>query len=184
LVGRQRTLHGAAVVERLLQREKPLIAAVNGVAAGMACAFVLAADFAVAAESARFLFSFVNVGFIPDSGCTWLLPRRVGLANAQRLCLLGEPVGAAEALRLGLVSEVVADQTLGARVVALAQRIASQPPHAVRIARGLLAAALERGFRDAADAEALAQGILGETADHQEAVRAFIEKRPPKFTGS
>jgi 2-(1,2-epoxy-1,2-dihydrophenyl)acetyl-CoA isomerase len=184
LVGRQRTLHGAAVVERLLQREKPLIAAVNGVAAGMACAFVLAADFAVAAESARFLFSFVNVGFIPDSGCTWLLPRRVGLANAQRLCLLGEPVGAAEALRLGLVSEVVADRTLGARVAALAQRVASQPPHAARIARGLLAAALERGFRDAADAEALAQGILGETADHQEAVRAFIEKRPPKFTGS
>ena len=91
LVGRQRTLHGAAVVERLLRREKPMLAAVNGVAAGMACSFVLACDFAVAADSARFVFSFVKVGFIPDCGCTFLLPRRVGLANAQRLCLTAEP---------------------------------------------------------------------------------------------
>jgi 2-(1,2-epoxy-1,2-dihydrophenyl)acetyl-CoA isomerase len=183
LVGRQRTLHGAAVVERLLRREKPMLAAVNGVAAGMACSFVLACDFALAAESARFAFSFVKVGFIPDSGCTWLLPRRVGLANAQRICLTAQPVGAADALRLGLVTEVVPDDQLLPRARAVAATIAAQAPHAVRMTRGLLERAAGASFREATEAEALAQGILGETADHQEAVRAFIEKRPPVFVG-
>lgn len=183
LVGRQRTLHGAEVVEALLRREKPMIAAVNGVVAGMACAFVLACDFALAADSARFVFSFVKMGFIPDSGCTWLLPRRVGLANAQRLCLTGEPADAATALRLGLVSEVVPTDELAARARAVAAAIAALSPHAVRQARGLLERAVDSDFHHATQAEALAQGILGETADHQEAVRAFVEKRPPVFTG-
>jgi 2-(1,2-epoxy-1,2-dihydrophenyl)acetyl-CoA isomerase len=183
LVGRQRTLHGAAVVERLLRRDKPMIAAVNGVVAGMACSFVLACDFALAAESARFAFSFVKVGFIPDSGCTYLLPRRVGLANAQRLCLTAEPVGAMEALRMGLVSEVVADAQLAARARAVAASIAAHPPQAVRLARNLLHRGAGAEFGVAIEAEAISQGVLGETADHQEAVRAFAEKRTPVFTG-
>ncbi len=123
------------------------------------------------------------MGFIPDSGCTWLLPRRVGLANAQRICLVAEPVDAAAALRLGLVSEVVPDDQLAARARTVAAAIAAHAPHAARMTRGLLARAAEAEFRDAVEAEALAQGILGETADHQEAVRAFVEKRPPVFTG-
>jgi 2-(1,2-epoxy-1,2-dihydrophenyl)acetyl-CoA isomerase len=183
LVGRQRTLHGAAVVERLLRREKPLLAAVNGVTAGMACSFVLACDLAIAAESARFVFSFVKMGFVPDSGCTWLLPRRIGLANAQHACLTAEPIDAAVALRLGLVSEVVPDDRLPARARAVAATIAAHPPQAVRITRGLLSRAAEAAFRDAVEAEAFAQGVLGETADHREAVRAFVEKRRPIFTG-
>jgi 2-(1,2-epoxy-1,2-dihydrophenyl)acetyl-CoA isomerase len=183
LVGRQRTLHGGEVTERLLRREKPMLAAVNGVVAGMACSFVLAADFAIASDTARFAFSFTKVGFIPDSGCTWLLPRRVGLANAQRLCLTAEPADAATALRLGLVSEVVPAADLAVRARAVAAQIAALSPHAVRQARGLLERASESDFRHAVEAEALAQGILGETADHQEAVRAFVEKRPPRFTG-
>ena len=183
LVGRQRTLHGAEVVEALLRRDKPMLAAVNGVVAGMACSFVLACDFALAADSARFVFSFVKMGFIPDSGCTWLLPRRVGLANAQRLCLTGEPVDAAAALRLGLVGEVVPAADLAARARAVAAQIAAHSPHAVRQTRGLLERAADSDYRHATQAEALAQGILGETADHQEAVRAFVEKRPPVFTG-
>ena len=183
LVGRERALHGAAVVERLLRREKPMLAAVNGVAAGMACSFVLACDFALAAATARFAFSFVKIGFVPDSACSWLLPRRVGLANAQRICLTAEPVGAADALRLGLVTEVVPAAELAARARAVAASIAAQAPHAVRMARGLLDRASISGLREAIEAEALAQGVLGETADHQEAVRAFVEKRPPVFTG-
>jgi len=115
LVGRQRTLHGVEVVERLLRREKPMLAAVNGVVAGMACSFVLACDFALAADGARFVFSFVKVGFVPDSACSFLLPRRVGLAAAQRLCLTAEPLAAADALRLGLVTEVVPPDQLAAR---------------------------------------------------------------------
>ncbi len=184
LVGRQRALHGAAVVERLLRREKPMLAAVNGVVAGMACSFVLACDFALAADTARFAFSFARVGFIPDSGCTWLLPRRVGLAAAQRLCLTAAPVDAAEALRLGLVSEVVPATELAAHAHAVAASIAGWAPHAVRQTRGLLERGAASDWGSATQAEGLAQGILGETADHQEAVRAFVEKRPPVFTGS
>jgi len=183
LVGRTRALHGAQVVERLLRREKPMLAAVNGVAAGMACSFVLACDFAVASDSARFAFSFAKVGFIPDSGCTYLLPRRIGLANAQRVCLTAEPVAAAEALRIGLVTEVVPGDQLAARARAVAAQIAALSPHAVRLARSLLERGASSDFHQATEAEALAQGVLGETADHQEAVRAFMEKRPPVFTG-
>jgi len=183
LVGRARNLHGASITRRLLDRQKPMIAAIHGVVAGQACAFALACDFAVAATTARFIFSFVRVGFIPDSGTTYLLTRRVGLANAQRIALTGEPVPADEALRLGLVTEVVADDAFPGRVAALAQSIASQPPHAVRLTRQLLWQATTSDYAAATHAEALAQGILGETEDHKEAVRAFAEKRTPTFVG-
>jgi len=183
IIGRERTLHGARVVQRLLARQKPMLAAVNGVAAGMACSFVLACDFAVAADTARFVFGFVKIGFVPDCGSTYLLPRRVGLTNAQRIALTAEPVAAADALRLGLVTEVVPVDELQARARAIASLISAQAPHAVRLARGLLERGAAGDFRQAIEAEALAQGILGETADHQEAVRAFVEKRPSVFTG-
>jgi len=183
LVGRERVLHAARTVERLLHREKPLIAAVNGAVAGAACGYALACDFIVASEMARFLFSFVRLGFAPDGGTTYLLTRRVGLANAQRIVLTAEPVTAAEALRLGLVTEVVPADALRERVRALAGTIAAHSPSAIRLSRGLLARALSADFRQATEAEALAQGILGETEDHREAVRAFVEKRKPTFTG-
>lgn len=183
LVGRERTLHGARVVQRMMTREKPMIAAVNGVVAGMACSFVLACDFALASDSARFIFGFVKIGFVPDCGSTYLLPRRVGLANAQRIALTAEPVAAADALRLGLVTEVVPAADLVARTRTVATQISAQAPHAVRYARALLERHSQSDFRQAIEGEALAQGILGETADHQEAVRAFVEKRPPVFTG-
>jgi len=183
LIGRQRNLHGSGIVERLLRREKPMLAALNGVAAGMACAYVLACDFVVAHAEARFVFGFVRLGFVPDSGTTYLLTRRIGIAAAQKIILTGEPVGAEEACRLGLVSEVAADAQFRARVTQVAQAIAGQPPQAVMLARGLLMRAAESDFRQAAEAEALAQGILGETEDHKEAVRAFVEKRKPVFTG-
>jgi 2-(1,2-epoxy-1,2-dihydrophenyl)acetyl-CoA isomerase len=183
LVGRQRNLHGSGVVERLLRRQKPMIAALNGVAAGMACAYALACDFVVAHEAARFVFGFIRLGFVPDSGTTFLLTRRVGVAAAQKIILTGEPVDAGEALRVGLVTEVSPADRFAARVDELAAAIAAHPPHAVVLARGLLARAADSDFSQAAEAEALAQGILGETEDHKEAVRAFIEKRKPVFTG-
>lgn len=183
LVGRERNLHGSSVTERLLRRSKPMIAAVNGVAAGMACAYVLAADFAVADRQARFAPGFIKVGFVPDSGTTYLLTRRVGLAQAQRIALLGEPLDAEECLRLGIFQELAATENFGARVMEVAHTIAQRPPHAVRLTRTLLNNAAASDFRSAAEAEALAQGILGETEDHKEAVRAFAEKRRPVFTG-
>ena len=114
---------------------------------------------ALAAESARFAFSFVKLGFIPDSGCTWLLPRRVGLANAQRICLTAEPLGAADALRLGLVSEVVPADQLMPRTRAMAAAIAAQAPHAVRLTRGLLENAGTTGFGEGKDTGPLAEGV-------------------------
>ena len=183
LVGRERNRHGSSVVERLLARDKPLIAAVNGVAAGMACAYVLAADFAIAATSARMVFGFTKLGFVPDCGNTHLLPLRVGLANAQRIVLTAEPVDAASGLRLGLFTEVVDDAMLMERVGEVARTIAARAPHAIRLARMLLTRNVGVDFRQATEAEALAQGILGETDDHKEAVRAFAEKRAPSFKG-
>jgi 2-(1,2-epoxy-1,2-dihydrophenyl)acetyl-CoA isomerase len=183
LVGRQRNLHGSGVVERIMRREKPMIAALNGVAAGMACAYVLACDFAIAHATARFVFGFVRLAFVPDSGTTYLLTRRIGVAAAQKIILTGEPVDAVESLRLGLVSEVASAESFAARVAETAAAIAAQPPQAVKLARGLLTRAVDGDFRQAVEAEALAQGILGETEDHKEAVRAFVEKRKPIFTG-
>lgn len=183
LVGRQRNLHGSGVVERILRRDKPMIAAVNGVVAGMACAYVLACDFAIASSSARFVFGFVRLGFVPDSGTTYLLTRTVGLASARKMVLSSHPVEAEEAFRVGLVSEVVPDDGFRDRVETVAAAIAAQPPQATVLARGLLERAAAGDFRQAAEAEALAQGILGESEDHKEAVRAFLEKRTPVFTG-
>lgn len=183
LVGRERNLHGASITRRLLGRSKPMIAALNGVAAGQACAFVLACDFAIAAESAKLVFAFIRVGYVPDSGTTYLLTRRVGLANAQRVALTGEPVASAEALRMGLITEVVADAKLAARARELATAVAAHPPNSVRLTRVLLQQAAEASFDQATHAEALAQGILGETEDHKEAVRAFAEKRAAVFVG-
>jgi len=183
LVGRERNLHGASITRRLLARSKPMIAALNGVAAGQACSFILACDFAIAAESAKLVFAFIRVGFVPDSGCTYLLPRRVGLANAQRIALTGEPIDAAAALRLGLVTEVVPDADLATHVHKIALIIAAHPPNSVRLTRMLLAQGAESGFDPATQSEAMAQGVLGETEDHKEAVRAFAEKRTPHFSG-
>lgn len=183
LVGRERNLHGSWVTEQISRRQKPMIAAVNGVVAGMACAYVLASDFAIADRDARFVFGFIKLGFVPDSGSTFLLTRRVGAAQAQRIALLGDPIGAEEALRIGLVQEVVDSPHFRSRVSQVADKLASMPPHAVRLTRTLLANAVDSDFRGAAEAEALAQGVLGETEDHKEAVRAFAEKRAPRFTG-
>lgn len=183
LVGRERNLHGSSIAERLLRREKPMIAAVNGVAAGMACSYVLAADFALASENAKLVFGFTRLGFIPDCGITHLLTKRVGLAHAQRIVLTAEAVTAAKGAAIGIFTDVVASDDLMATVTELAKTIAGHPPHAVRLARVLLDRATSGDFRQAAEAEALAQGVLGETEDHKEAVRAFSEKRAPVFTG-
>ncbi|HYD50386.1 MAG TPA: enoyl-CoA hydratase/isomerase family protein, partial [Terriglobales bacterium] len=139
LVGRERNLHGSWVTEQLMQRQKPMIAAVNGVVAGMACAYVLACDFAIADAAARFVFGFIKLGFVPDSGSTYLLSKRIGVAQAQRIALLGEPIDAGEALRLGLVQELVDSVNFRVRVAQVTSSIAAQPPHAVRLTRTLIA---------------------------------------------
>jgi 2-(1,2-epoxy-1,2-dihydrophenyl)acetyl-CoA isomerase len=183
LEGWNRGRHGIAGTRRLLDFAKPTVAALHGPVAGMACAWALACDMVIASADARFHLSFVRVGFVTDCGTSWLLLRRVGMGQAKRIVLTGDPVDAAEAARIGLCDEQVENGRDLERALELARRIAAQPPLAVRHARRVLEHAARASFEDAADLEAWVQGALGETADHKEAVAAFAAKRPPQFRG-
>ncbi|WP_157390373.1 enoyl-CoA hydratase/isomerase family protein [Nocardia terrae] len=158
----------------------PIIAAVNGVAAGAGVSLTLACDLRVAAESASFRMSFVNVGLVPDAGATWLLPRAVGSTRAAEMVLLGKSVDAVAAERFGLVNEVVPDDEVRSRAVELATTIASLSS-SVRSIRRLLHLSFTSDLYDQLDAEATAQGIAQQGPDFAEAKRAFAEKRQPKF---
>lgn len=184
LVGRERGRHGIERTKAVLDFPKPTIAAVHGPVAGMACAWALACDLVVASRSARFHFSFVKVGFVTDCGTSWLLVRRVGIGQAKRLVLTCDPVDGEEAVRIGLCEELVDEGQDLTRAIELARRIGERPPLAVANARRVLEHAARSSFEDAADLESWTQGALGESEDHKEAVRAFVEKRPPRFTGS
>ena len=163
--------------------EKPVIAAVNGVAAGAGVSLALAADLRLCAWGASFKMAFVQLGLVPDAGATLALVQLVGYARAAEMCLLGEPVSAEQALQMGLVNKVVDDRNLPAATGEIAARLAALPP----IALGLTKRALNRAWTATLDAqlecEALLQDAAGRTADHREAVAAFLAKRPPHFTG-
>ncbi len=171
------------VARAIRDMEKPVIAAVNGVAAGAGCSFALACDLRVASEQASFVEVFINVGLIPDSGSTWTLPRLVGLAKAIELCMTGDKVPAAEALRLGLVNRVVPPEKLMDETRALAARLASLPGRGLALTKRLLNRSFENDFAAQLEAESFAQETAGLTEDHLEGVRAFIEKRKPSFKG-
>jgi 2-(1,2-epoxy-1,2-dihydrophenyl)acetyl-CoA isomerase len=183
LEGWRRGRRGSDGARKVLDFPKPTVAAIHGAVAGMACAWALACDVVVAAADARFHLSFVRVGFVTDCGTSWLLLRRVGMGQAKRIVLTGDPVDAAEAARIGLCDVLVGAGEDVEHALGLARRIAAQPPLAVRQARRVLEHAARASFEDAADLEAWVQGALGETADHKEAVAAFGEKRPPVFRG-
>jgi 2-(1,2-epoxy-1,2-dihydrophenyl)acetyl-CoA isomerase len=162
------------IITRIREMEKPVIAAVNGVAAGAGCSLALACDLRVASEAASFIEVFINVGLIPDSGSTFTLPRLVGMGKAFELCCAAPKVDAAEALRLGLVNKVVPADQLMETTTKLAGRLASLPARAVSLTKRLL---------NQLEAEAFAQETAGCTRDHFEGVMAFLEKRKPSFTG-
>ena len=163
--------------------EKPIVGAVNGVAAGAGASIAFACDLRVASESASFVLAFGRVGLVPDSGATWILPRLVGPARAAELALLGEPVPARKALAWGLVNRVVASEDLLGEAGALAARLATAAPRALALTKRALNRALESTLEEALDYEASLQGIAGRTADHREGLAAFLEKRAPRFTG-
>jgi len=184
IVGRERGKHGIERTQQLLDFPKPTIAAVHGPVAGMACAWALACDIVVASVDAKFHFSFVKVGFVTDCGTSWLLVRRVGVGMAKRIVLTADPVSGQDALRVGLCDELAEQGNDVEQATAIARKIAAQPPLAIANARRILEYASRVGFADAAEMEAWTQGALGETEDHKEAVRAFGEKRSPRFTGA
>ncbi|TCP56229.1 2-(1,2-epoxy-1,2-dihydrophenyl)acetyl-CoA isomerase [Tamaricihabitans halophyticus] len=176
--------HYSPIVQTLARMDKPVIAAVNGTAAGAGAAFAYAADLRIAAESAKFLMAFANVGLGPDSGASWTLQRLVGFGKAMELMLLAKPVDAAAAAELGLVNQVVADEEVLGTAQELAARLAAGPTAAYAKIKQTLHGAADAELDEALELEAQAQAALGRTADHAEAVDAFVAKRAAQFTGS
>lgn len=159
----------------------PVVAAVNGVAAGAGANIALNCDLVIAARSASFLQAFSKIGLIPDAGGTWLLPRLVGRANAMAMALLGDKCPAEEAQRIGLIYRCVDDASLGAEALALAQRLAAMPVRALAETRRAFAAADRQTLSAALSMEADVQRRLGASADYLEGVSAFFAKRAPGF---
>jgi len=170
------------MIRQIRQMEKIVIAAVNGVAAGAGCNLALACDLRVASEEAKFIQSFVRVGLAPDSGGSFILPRLVGFSKAMELLLLGEPVDAHEAHRIGLVAKVFSAAEFPASTKEIAARVARSPRGVGLIKRALNHAMLP-GLESDLDYESYLQEIAGRSADYDEGVRAFLEKRSPVFTG-
>lgn len=170
------------MILRMRRTEKIVIAAVNGVAAGAGCNLALACDLRVASTEARFIQAFVRVGLAPDSGGSFFLPRLVGLSKAFELLLLGEPVEAEEALRIGLVARVVPADELPRVAADIAGRIA-RGPRSIGLIKRAVSRSLLRDLEDQLEYEAKLQEIAGRSADYDEGVRAFLEKRAPVFTG-
>lgn len=163
--------------------EMPVIAAVNGPAIGLGCDVACLADIRIAADSAKFGVTFLKLGLIPGDGGAWLLPRSIGMSRAAELLFTGDVIDAAAAQAWGLVSRVVpADQLLD-EALALATRIAAQPPHALRLAKSLLRQGQTASYDTIMEMSAAAQAIMHLTEDHAEGVAALIEKRAPTFTG-
>ncbi|MGH2685644.1 MAG: enoyl-CoA hydratase-related protein [Actinomycetota bacterium] len=162
---------------------KPVVCAVNGVAAGAGVSLAVACDIRIGSEQARFTQAFVKIGLVPDSGGTWLLPRVIGYARALELSMTGEMVDAARALDIGLVSRVVSADTLMKEAGELAATLAALPTAAIGEAKKLLRDALGSDLATALHAEAEAQARMGQTHDNLEGVMAFIEKRAPRFEG-
>jgi 2-(1,2-epoxy-1,2-dihydrophenyl)acetyl-CoA isomerase len=171
------------VITGLRDLEKPVIAAVNGVAAGAGLSLALACDLRLASDKASFTEVFVNVGLVPDSGSSFFLPRLVGLGNALALCFTGEKVSAADAHQLGLVNRVVPGDELMQATSELAKKLANLPTKAIGLMKRLLYRSLSSDLDAMLEAEAFAQETAALTADHREGVLAFFEKRPPKFLG-
>ena len=175
--------HFNPLVEALFALPIPVVAAVNGPAAGAGCSLALAADIVIAARSAYFLQAFVNIGLIPDAGATWLLPRLVGRARAMEMMMLGERVSADQALAWGLIARVVDDEALQSEATALATRLAAGPTKALGLIRKLAREASQLSLADALSAERAAQREAGNSQDFKGAVMAFLEKQPPRFEG-
>lgn len=172
------------IIRALRSIGQPVIAAVNGVAAGAGASLAFACDLRIAAADARFVLAFGRIGLIPDSGATWFLPRLVGAARAAEIVLVGEPIPADEALRIGLVSRVVPADDLMAEARAVADRLAAGAPLALALTKGVLDRSWSVDLETALEGEAKLQGIAGASADHAEGLTAFREKRAPRFTGS
>ena len=164
--------------------EKPVIAAVNGAAAGAGLSFACACDLRIAADSASFVPAFINIGLVPDSGGTYFIAHLLGYARAFEWMTSGRKLSAAEAHQWGLVSEVVESEALAVRAAEVAAEYAARPTRGVGMSKRLFAQALENTLEEQLELEAELQTAATQTADFREGVDAFLEKRDPNFTGA
>ncbi|MBX9973697.1 enoyl-CoA hydratase-related protein [Cytobacillus firmus] len=163
--------------------KKPIIAAVNGVAAGAGMSLALACDFRLLSDKASFLEAFIHVGLVPDAGNLYFLPKLIGHAKAMELAVLGEKVNAQEAKELGLATKVIPMEKWQDEITAFAERLASMPSAAIAIIKKNLKASWESTLEECLERDAQGQRMAGLTLDHKEGVAAFMQKRKPVFQG-
>lgn len=171
------------VIRAIRQLEKPVIAAVEGPAAGVGCSLALCCDLILAAQSAYFLLAFVNIGLVPDGGSSLLVPSRVGMARAAELAMLGERLPAPQALEWGLINRVTPDDELAQQATALLERLATGPTLSYAAAKRQLNNWVYARIEEQLELEARLQQQMTETEDFMEGVTAFLQKRPPRFAG-
>jgi 2-(1,2-epoxy-1,2-dihydrophenyl)acetyl-CoA isomerase len=175
--------HYNPVIRQIRSLPQPVIAAVNGVAAGAGCSLALACDITVATQSAKFVNAFVNIGLIPDAGGSYFLPRLIGQARALGMTLLGEPVDAKIAAEWGLIWKAVPDADFAGEVDALAHRLAEMPTAAIGLIKHAINVSGHHSLEQQLAVEAELQASAAETEDYQEGRAAFLEKRKPRFFG-
>lgn len=171
------------LIKQMVKMEKPVVGAINGVAAGAGCSVALFTDFRVASEKASFMLAFSKIGLVPDSGANWLLPRLIGYTRAYQIALTAEKIPAPTALAWGLVNVVVPEADLAAEAHKWAAQFALGATRAFGLTKRAMYRSFDLDLEAALEYEAHTQVIAARTADFQEGVQAFLEKRPAQFTG-
>jgi 2-(1,2-epoxy-1,2-dihydrophenyl)acetyl-CoA isomerase len=175
--------HYNPIIKRIREIEKPVIAAVNGVAAGAGANLALACDIVMATQSAKFIQAFSKIGLIPDSGGTYFLPRLIGLPKATALMMTGEPVSAEKAEQMGMIYAVFEDGEFESKSLELAKSISEMPTRGLGYTKNLLNHSLNNSLDNQLDLEADIQALSAKSEDHKEGIQAFLEKRSPVFSG-
>lgn len=175
--------HYNPIILRIRRLEKPVVAAVNGVAAGAGANIALACDITIAKESASFIQAFSKIGLIPDSAGTFFLPRIIGMQRATALQMLGDKVSAKDAAEMGMIYKAIADENFKAETLKIANKLAQMPTKGLGLTKRLLNQSYSNNLEAQLHQEDVCQTEAGQTHDYQEGVQAFLEKRKPKFIG-
>lgn len=173
-----------AMVRLMVSYPKPIIAAINGITLGVGFSLILPCDIRLASENARFGATYTRIGMVPELGSSFLLPRIIGFGNAMELLMTGRTIEADEALRLGLINRITPADKLLEQALEMAEMMVKSPPLALQLTKQSLHRAATSGMAQAAEFEGLAMQMCRGTSDHKEAIRAFREKREPRFTGN
>jgi len=177
------TKHYNPIIKKIREIEKPVLAAVNGVAAGAGANLALSCDLVVATKSANFIQAFSKIGLVPDSGGTFFLPRLIGLPKATALMMTGEKVMAEDAEKMGMIYKVFEDNDFNNLAIMLAEKLAAMPTKGLGLIKKLLNESLNSDLATQLDLEGKMQVLASKTDDHKEGVQAFLEKRKPEFSG-